>query len=77
MAYKDEEKNEAIKLYYEGNTARAVGRVFGFSKANVLRWIREKSAKLPESDPCTAENTSEAVESIELDEMFHFTKKKN
>ena len=46
------------------------------SKANAVRWIKERAEKIPEPDSRTAEKTSEAVEVIELDEMFHYVKKK-
>ena len=75
--YSEEEKNQAIKYYYEGNSGRSTGRFFQMSKANAVRWIKERAAQLPEPDIQTAENTAESVEVIELDEMFHYVKKKN
>ena len=75
--YSEEERTSAIKYYLEGNSGRSTGRFFGMSKANVVRWIKERAAK--ESDPNgqTAELTIEPVEVIELDEMFHYVKKKS
>lgn len=74
--YSEAERTTAIKTYYECKSGRAVGRLLGMSRSNAVRWIKERAAELPEPDPQTAEN-SEPVEVIELDEMFHFTKKKN
>jgi transposase-like protein len=74
--YTQEERTAAIKTYYEGVSGRAVGRLHGMSKANVLRWIRERAKELPPPDMSTAENTAEPVEAIELDEMFWYLKKK-
>jgi hypothetical protein len=46
------------------------------SKANVFRWIKERAAKLASPDSKNAENTIEPVETIELDELFHYVKKR-
>ena len=75
--YTEAFKKSAIQLYLEGNSGRSTGRYFGMSKANAVRWIKERAAKTPEPDAQTAEITIEPVEVIELDEMFHFVKKKN
>lgn len=74
--YTEEERTIAIKIYYENSSGRAVGRILGMSKANAVRWIKERAAKIPEPDKETAENTTEPIDIIELDEMFHFVKKK-
>jgi len=42
----DETKKQAVKMFLAGVSARKVGQIFGFSKANVLNWIK-KNAKLP------------------------------
>lgn len=73
--YSEDERTVAIKAYCECKSGRAVGRLLGMSRDNAVRWIKERAAKLPEPDPATGEN-SEPVEVIELDEMFHFIKKK-
>jgi len=44
-AYTEEEKTQAIKIYYEGNSGREVGRILGMSKANAVRWIKERVQK--------------------------------
>jgi transposase-like protein len=74
--YSESERDVAIKTYYECKSGRAVGRLLGMSRSNAVRWIKERAKALPEPDPKTAEH-GESVEVIELDEMFHFTKKKN
>jgi transposase-like protein len=74
--YTEEERSQAIKSYYECKSGRAVGRLMKMDKSNVVRWIKERTAAMPEPDIMTAENTSEPVDVIELDEMFHFVKKK-
>ncbi|MDR2360399.1 MAG: hypothetical protein LBD85_03835 [Oscillospiraceae bacterium] len=42
----EEIREQAIKTYYAGASGRGVGKIFGFSKANVYNWIR-KSGKNP------------------------------
>jgi len=37
----DEKKLEAIKAFMGGLSARKVGQIFGFSKANVLNWLKK------------------------------------
>jgi transposase-like protein len=75
--FSEETKTLAIKMYYEGKSGRAIGRILGMSKANVVRWIKERVDALPPPDPHAAENTTEPLDVIELDEMFHFLKKKS
>lgn len=41
IAYPEEVRNEAIKTYYSSVSERGVGRLHGFSKANVYRWIKK------------------------------------
>jgi transposase-like protein/IS1 family transposase len=75
--YTEEEKTTAIKIYFENSSGRAVGRILGMSKSNVFRWIKQRATKIPEPNPETAENTEEPIDAIELDELFHFVKKKS
>jgi len=37
----NETKLSAIKVYQGGLSARKVGQIFGFSKANVLNWLKK------------------------------------
>jgi len=37
----DETKKLAVKMFLAGVSARKVGQLFGFSKANVLNWIKK------------------------------------
>ena len=46
-AYSEEVRERAIKVFYAGASGRGVGKVFGFSKANVYNWIK-KNGKKPE-----------------------------
>jgi len=37
----EETKKQAVKVYLAGVSARKVGQLFGFSKANVLIWLKK------------------------------------
>ena len=43
--YPEEIRQQAIKTYYAGASGRGVGKVFGFSKANVYNWIKKNGSK--------------------------------
>ena len=43
--YPEEIRQQAIKTYYSGASGRGVGKVFGFSKANVYNWIKKNGSK--------------------------------
>lgn len=74
--YTEEERTQAIRAYYECKSGRAVGRLMNMDRSNAVRWIKERTADMPEPDASAAGNTAEPVDVIELDEMFHFVKKK-
>jgi transposase-like protein len=39
--YSEEIREQAVKTYFSGVSARGVGKIFGMSKANVLNWIKK------------------------------------
>jgi len=39
--YPEHIRKHAIKEFYSGVSGRGVGKIWGFSKANVIRWIHE------------------------------------
>ena len=43
--YSEEERQQAIKMYYSGVSGRGVGKFYGMSKANVYRWIKKTTSK--------------------------------
>ena len=69
--HSEETKNQAIKLYLEGNSGRAVGRILGIGKNMCLYWIR-KYAKNIESK----ETPNARVNVIEMDELYSFVERK-
>ena len=40
-AYSEEERQQAIKMYFSGVSGRGVAKYFGFNKANVYNWIKK------------------------------------
>jgi len=42
----EEIRRQAIKTYYAGTSGRGVGKVFGFSKANVYNWLKKNETNL-------------------------------
>jgi len=71
--YIEEEKNQAIKYYYEGNSGRSTGRYFGMSKTNAVRWVKERT----ERDKDLSETLTESCKVEEMDEMYTHRVEKN
>lgn len=70
--YSEETKEKAIKLYMEGNSSRAVGRILGIGKNMCLYWIHQQAKQISEK-----EVSNERLEVIEMDELYSFVNKKN
>ena len=66
--YSDEFKKLAISVYLEGNSGRAVGRIFKIGKNTIWGWLREHEESLPK----TEEND---VVVAEMDELYSHIKK--
>ena len=69
-AYPAEMRQKAIALYLEGLGFRAIGRFLGVSNVTVLNWVRQAAKALPSPEKAAK------VEILELDEMWHFVKKR-
>ena len=69
--YDEEFKKKAMKLYFEGNSSRAVARLLNIGINTCLRWIKAYSNKI---NPKNYKN--ERVEVIEMDELYSFISKK-
>ena len=69
--YSEEVKKQAIKLYMEGNSGRAVGRILGISKNTCLYWIKKYSKTVAEKN-----YSNERVKVIEMDELYSFVERK-
>lgn len=79
LNYSEEFKREAIQIFYEGNSGRAVGRIKGINKSTVYNWIKKLNKKIQKEAIVDEENKStesKTVEEIEMDELFTYTKDK-
>ncbi len=70
--YGEDVKNQAIKLYLEGNSGRAVGRILGIGKNMCLYWIRKYAKNIELKETLNAR-----VKVIEMDELYSFVERKN
>ena len=70
-------KFQAAKLYLEGLGFRSIGRILGVSNVTVLNWIREFGQITKAYVETKLPKNIHDIEVIELDEMWHFTQKKN
>ena len=70
-------KFQAAKLYLEGVGFRSIGRLLGVSNVAVLYWIREFGQITKDYVETKLPKDIHDVEVVEIDEMWHFTKKKN
>jgi len=60
----------ALRLYVEGNSQRAIGRILGVSQQSVANWINDYVDKLPPAPmPFKPQDA-------ELDELYTFVQKK-
>lgn len=60
----------ALRLYVEGNSQRAIGRILGVSQQSVANWISDYVDKLPPAP------VPEKPQDAELDELYTFVQKK-
>src|SRR5512133_803496 len=63
-------REQAIKLYVDGMNLRRIGRTLGVNHQSVANWVTQHAATLPQAP------VPDAVESIELDELFTFVDSK-
>ena len=66
--YSEEFKKAAIKVYLEGNSGRAVGRIMGISKNTIWGWLQKYSENLPKIKEAD-------TEIAEMDELYTYIKK--
>ena len=70
LGYDGRTREQALKLYLEGNGFRRIGRLLKVNHQSVANWVTAAHARLP------ARNESEAgpapPETLEVDELFTF-----
>lgn len=62
---------QAVQLYGDGMNLRRIGRTLGVNHQSVANWVKAHAAQLPPAA------LPEAVETVELDELFTFVAKKS
>ena len=70
-------KLQAAKLYLEGMGFRSIGRILGVSNVTILNWIRAFGQITKAYVHTKLPDDIHDIEVIEIDEMWHFTQKKN
>jgi len=66
LGYPAETRMLAIRMYLEGNSQRAIGRILKVNQQSVANWVRAYVEKLPQ------EKRPEKVHTAELDELYTF-----
>ena len=70
-------KLQALRLYLEGTGLRSIGRILKVSNVTVLYWIRDFGKSIKAYVQAELPDDIREIEIVEMDEMWHFTKKKN
>jgi transposase-like protein len=71
LGYAPELKAQALQLYLEGTSFRAIGRLLGVHNQSVINWINAAEKQLP---PQVSDTTP--TDYIEIDELFSFVQAK-
>jgi transposase-like protein len=64
-------RQQALQLYLEGTSLRAIGRLLGVHHQSVSNWVRQAAATLPAT---VTDQTP--VTTIELDELYTYVQRK-
>ena len=70
IGYPAEKRLLAVRMYVEGSSYGAIGRVLKVNPQSVANWVSAYTAKLPKAP------LPEKVKQAELDELFTFVGKK-
>jgi transposase-like protein len=71
MGYDQATREMAVRLYLEGNSFRAIGRLLSVNYVSVINWVNALHSTLPEQ---VADTTHTEIE--ETDELLTFVGKK-
>jgi transposase-like protein len=72
MGYDPQIREQALRLYLEGNSLRSIGRILHVHHQSVANWLNAAEQALPEQ---VADQTPTGT--VEIDELFTFIGKKN
>ena len=72
LGYDDTIRQQAVKMYLDGNNQRRIARQLGISQGSVSNWARAFSDQLPEQVP----KPEGKVNVAEIDELYTFIERK-
>jgi len=64
-------------MYTENVGLRSIGRLLGVDVATVMHWVKDEGGKLLEQLRRAVPDSLDGMDIIEIDEMWHYTQKKN
>ncbi len=67
----------ALQLYTENVGIRSIGRLLGVDAATVVHWVRDEGRALMRQIKASLPEAIDAMDIIEIDEMWHYTQKKS
>lgn len=70
LGYDDKTKEQALKLYLEGNGLRRIGRLLSVNHQSVANWVNSAHARLPAQ--AGGRSAAAPPETLEVDELFTF-----
>ena len=68
---------QALKLYTENVGIRSISRLLGVDPATVVHWVRDEGRALMRQIKGSLPESVDALDIIEIDEMWHYTQKKS
>ena len=75
IKYSDNDRLLALTLYRKGLSLRSVAEIIGTNNVTVLHWIRSIGSYIKEAALSQPVETSESLDIIEIDEMWHYVQK--
>lgn len=78
LGYADEVREQALRLYLEGNGLRRIGRLLKINHQTVANWVTAAHSRLP-PQTVTAETAAQpaaTAATLEMDELYTFVRSK-
>ncbi len=70
LGYDDQTRQQAVKLYLEGNGLRRIGRILSVNHQSVANWVNSAHTQLRARE--VPAPSSETLGTLEMDELFTF-----
>lgn len=74
--YSMEMRLRALKMYLEGLGFRSIGRILNVSNVTVFNWIHSFAKNFPQKDEVWMAENLRCIPVIQIDEFWHYVKKK-